>query len=107
QPPVLIFQLPQPLRLSYRHPAILRLPRIHRVLRHSQLTPHLRCAAPRPICFNAPIISTSLYFLFVMPAPSSLLPDPKIISPCARKMGEGQTHSRLISCSEKCTPRVP
>src|SRR5581483_11067250 len=47
QPPVFILQLPQPLRLAHTHPAILRFPRIHRVLRHAQLPPHLRCRPPR------------------------------------------------------------
>src|ERR1051326_4586598 len=47
QPPVFIFQLPQPLRFSHAHPAVLGLPRVDGVLRYSQLPPHLRRAPAR------------------------------------------------------------
>jgi membrane protease YdiL (CAAX protease family) len=40
---------------------------------YSQLPPHLRCASPRLNLFNAPIISTSLYFLLdMLPPPQNL-----------------------------------
>ena len=47
QPLVLIFQLPQTLRLAHAHPAILRLPGVDGVLRHAQFPAHVGGAASR------------------------------------------------------------
>src|SRR5215469_12564603 len=44
---------------------------------------------PASICFNAPIISTSLYFLFVMPTPP-----PRFLRPCL------QSRNHILLCAE-------
>jgi hypothetical protein len=53
------------------NPAVLRFPRINRVLGHMQLPPASVALLPASLCFSTPIISTLLHFLFAMPPPAN------------------------------------
>jgi hypothetical protein len=111
EPPVLILQLPQPLRLT---PVIPPYFAFHAYTVCFDTPSSRRTSAvlrPASIYFSAPIISTSTYFLFAMPPPPTLRNLPFSYTPVRGKWGAGQsspslqTNSRTNSRSRRLSER--
>src|SRR5436309_7392681 len=60
---------------------------------------------PASICFSAPIISTSLYFLFVMSSPSQLRDLRFSYTPVRGKWGAGQIPTARSTADQLTTPK--